>query len=473
METQILIYLLKASASLAVFYTLYILFLRNDTLLGIRRMYFLFVIIFSLIFPSINIQLSAEQIAELPQIFLPAVQVTPDNVTIASAENIDSSYGITSILLLISAIISSCLILKFIIQIASIINLKNRLKGERIGRFYYMSLNENATSSFSFFNLIFLNVDNLPAREKEEIIAHEEEHARQLHSFDVLLIETICILFWWNPFVWMIRREMKTNLEYLADRGVIKKGYDSYRYQYTLLQSVNNCAGIPLINNFNVSQLKKRITMMNKEETSIFGALKYLLVLPLVAALLFVNCSNTESKSYDESDKQKITLADIDAEEVESVLIKEGKAIIRLKDGKEVITDTNDPNLTGFIKKGGESGTQVSVMGERSTSTPFHNVEQMPVFPGGDKAMFEFIGKNLKYPAAAQAAGLSGRVIVRFVVTETGEISDVTILRGFDQECDKEALRVVKMMPNWTPGKQNGQNVDVYYVIPIIFKLEK
>lgn len=104
---------------------------------------------------------------------------------------------------------------------------------------------------------------------------------------------------------------------------------------------------------------------------------------------------------------------------------------------------------------------------------PFTTVEQMPEFPGGLSEMNKFIGDNLRYPVVAQEAGISGRVTIRFVVTKTGEISDVTVVRGIDPSCDKEAIRVVKMMPKWIPGKQNGLNVPVYFTLPVLFRLKQ
>jgi len=103
---------------------------------------------------------------------------------------------------------------------------------------------------------------------------------------------------------------------------------------------------------------------------------------------------------------------------------------------------------------------------------PFVTVEQMPIFPGGEREMQKFIAENLKYPIVAQESGIQGRITVRFIVTKTGEISDVTIIRGIDPSCDKEAIRLVKAMPKWIPGKQNGQNVPVYFTLPIVFRLE-
>lgn len=103
---------------------------------------------------------------------------------------------------------------------------------------------------------------------------------------------------------------------------------------------------------------------------------------------------------------------------------------------------------------------------------PFVTVEQMPTFPGGEINMHKFIGDNLRYPEDAQKAGIQGRVTIRFVVSKTGAISNATVIRGIDPSCDKEAVRVVKSMPEWIPGKQNGKNVPVYFTLPIIFRLK-
>ena len=102
---------------------------------------------------------------------------------------------------------------------------------------------------------------------------------------------------------------------------------------------------------------------------------------------------------------------------------------------------------------------------------PYEFVEQMPQYPGGEPEMRAFIAKNLRYPTIAQENGIQGRVIVRFVVSKTGEISEITVVRGIDPLCDKEAVRVIKMMPKWIPGKQNGNEVSVIYNVPVVFKL--
>src|SRR5665647_1019279 len=104
---------------------------------------------------------------------------------------------------------------------------------------------------------------------------------------------------------------------------------------------------------------------------------------------------------------------------------------------------------------------------------PVYGVEQMPQFPGGEEELLKFIKNNLRYPKAAAEGGIEGRVTIRFVISKTGEVTDVTVIRCLDLACDAEALRVIKMMPTWIPGRQNWRNIPVYYTLPIVYKLNK
>lgn len=123
-----------------------------------------------------------------------------------------------------------------------------------------------------------------------------------------------------------------------------------------------------------------------------------------------------------------------------------------------------------------ESGKDIAdlkqvVTQEVKEEKPYDVVEQMPTFPGGNEALMKFIGDNLKYPAISQENGVQGRVICKFVVSATGVIENVQVVRSLDPSCDKEAIRVIKSMPKWIPGKQNGKAVPVNYTVPILFKL--
>jgi len=116
-------------------------------------------------------------------------------------------------------------------------------------------------------------------------------------------------------------------------------------------------------------------------------------------------------------------------------------------------------------------GQQAISGGGNDTDVYYSGVDVMPEFPGGHAAMAAYITKNLRYPDVAREAGIEGKVFVRFVVTKTGDVADVEVSKGINSSCDAEAVRVVKAMPKWVPGKQNGQNVNVMFTLPIAFKL--
>lgn len=130
--------------------------------------------------------------------------------------------------------------------------------------------------------------------------------------------------------------------------------------------------------------------------------------------------------------------------------------------------DKKGVNIDEVLKEKGKIAVE-----KPKEEKPFTTVEQMPSFPGGQEAMMKFIADNLKYPVPAQEAGIQGRVTIRFVVTKDGNISDVTVVRGIDKLCDNEAVRVVKAMPKWNPGKQNGRAVAVYFNLPVVFRLKQ
>jgi protein TonB len=102
----------------------------------------------------------------------------------------------------------------------------------------------------------------------------------------------------------------------------------------------------------------------------------------------------------------------------------------------------------------------------------FDVIEQMPTFPGGEDELFKYINNNVKYPVIAQENGVQGRVIVKFVVTKNGDVDRIEVVRSIDSSLDREAIRVVKNMPRWIPGKQNGENVSVWFTLPINFSLQ-
>lgn len=153
---------------------------------------------------------------------------------------------------------------------------------------------------------------------------------------------------------------------------------------------------------------------------------------------------------------------------------KEMKSIDELNESKVQISiatveGSDDKNAVDIA----ELKEHKVIVEEKEPEKPFVSVEQMPQFPGGDTELMRFISSNLKYPTIAAENGIEGRVVIRFVVSKDGDVTDAQVVRSLDPSCDKEAIRVVKSMPKWVPGKQNGRNVPVYYTLPVLFKLQK
>lgn len=135
----------------------------------------------------------------------------------------------------------------------------------------------------------------------------------------------------------------------------------------------------------------------------------------------------------------------------------------------EIEIDTEDDKDKQVVIQAPVQSTGIGV--EDDAEVVFQVVESMPSFPGGDAALFKYLGDNIKYPVIAQESGIQGRVICQFVVNRDGSIVDIEVVRSVDKSLDNEAIRVIERMPRWTPGKQRGKTVRVKYTLPVNFKL--
>jgi TonB family protein len=451
----LILYAVKVSVALALFYGLYLLCMRNDTFLKLRRFYFLFVIVFSLAYPLFNIELPAREkaVVELPAYWISDLDMLYTVQPVAQENTTDIILSVLPALFLLG---SAVMAIKFAIQLGSVVRLIIRNSRKTGASFRIVPVGGKKISPFSFFGYIFIDAAQTDAKELSEILNHEKVHARQLHSFDVLLSHLLCIGFWWNPIVWLMRRDIKANLEYLADQGALEMGVDAKLYQYALLNLSIENTGIPIINNFNVSQLKMRIVMMNKNKTPWLLSAKYLLVVPVGAALMLGNAIQASSNPMEL------------LSEVMSVHSPNTDGVSGATTEPQQPAKTEEMPPAGTVEHKSVS-VVTTVIGDEK---PFISVEQMPQYPGGNAEMMKYLAKNLKYPEKARNDNVMGRVIVRFVVDKDGTIKDATIQRGLSPEMDAEALRVVNAMPKWTPGKQNGKAVPVYYTLPILFHLQ-
>jgi len=429
-----LMYFLKVNIAIALFYFFYRLVFYNDTFWVTRRFYLMATILLSVIYPFISLSGWLEKQEPMQAIMASYYQLSEITVTNGSV----NYFNTENILLAIYGLISIILLIRMIVQLVSI--LQWRLKGKRqiLNGIKIIAIDVTITP-FSFFNTIFINPSLHNEQETCQILTHECTHARQLHSLDVLLSELMTVLFWINPAAWLLKREIRHNLEFLADNSVLKSGIDSKNYQYHLLQLSFQVPENQLINKFNVSPLKKRITMMNQQKTKKAGMLKYSLIVPL--ALVLVLSSNAEAIINSTNNALSST------KNPEVNITKENKTHVA------TVRDTKQSKQQSDFKK------------------IYTVCEKMPQYPGGENELLNFISKNIKYPTNALAKKIQGKTIVRFVVTNTGKVEKAEIVRSLNPECDKEALRVINILPKFIPGEQNGEKVSIYYTLPITFKL--
>ena len=288
-----LAYFLKINVAIALFYAFYRLFFYKDTFFTWRRAALLCFFAVSAVYPLLNIQTwITEQepmvaMADLyADIVLPEFTITPEQATSDWKTLLLQTVGFAYWGMVI------VLAIRFFIQLAGIIRLAFRCRKAKIGN-TNVHLLRQASGPFSFFHWIFIHPTSHTEDELSEILTHEQTHANQWHSIDVLVSEIVCIFCWFNPFAWLMKREIRTNLEYLADNRVLETGHDSKAYQYHLLGLSHHKAAATIYNSFNVLPLKKRIKMMNKKRTREIGRTKYLMFLPLAALLMII--SNIEA----------------------------------------------------------------------------------------------------------------------------------------------------------------------------------
>lgn len=417
---SLLIYLLQSGLILGALYLIYWLFLRRDTFFGINRVYLISSVFVSLVFPLMKFSFTKGG-EQTYMVFLEPIIITQDSLR----ESMMSNFSTTQILLSIYIIGAAFFLFRFLYRLIQIgVLIRQNGISKRFGlKVVYVP---HGFTPFSFFNILFISREISDKTQLEKIVAHERIHIQQKHSADLILMEIISILQWFNPFIWLFRNSVKNIHEFQADHGVIETGYDKRDYQKLLLNQTFGVQINTLSNNFNHSLIKTRFKMMTKTKTKKAALLKMVIVVPaaLILTLIF-SISVTD---------RVIAQTDSEAKKVE----KAQEPVTKSQKDEEIFTV----------------------------------VEEMPSFPGGKDAMFKFISTNIKYPESARKNGVHGRVFISYVVEKDGKINDVEIIRGFDKECDAEALRVVKMMPNWNPGKEKGKAVRTKFNLPIAFMLD-
>jgi len=459
---SIFIYLLKSAVSLGILYLFYICILRQVTWFRINRLYLVVVILFSLSVPLISIPVQGDTSLSLQVITLDEVRIT-----VGVSDGTVSSFGIWKALLYIYIFGAGLFFIRFIINLFRIFSI--RLSGGLIRKEgLRIVLTDKNFSTFSFLNNIFLNNKALNNPDLEPVLIHERTHIQQGHTFDVLITEFLVIIHWFNPAAWAIKSAVNENHEFIADQAVLTNGFNLRSYRIRIIEELFGTRFIPVTHSFNRSITNKRLSMMEKTRSPRWAKYKILFALPIAGLLFFIFAC---------------TQKDTD-------LIKDNPA--------EEITSTE--------------------------SIVYLNPDVMAEFPGGESAIRQFITRNLRYPEEAVKNKVQGKIFIQFVVDETGKVEQfvnegvvsppppppppvksnetsgdspppppppvttnaggITVVKfipgdesvNYNAEhiklLEDEAIRVIKMLPEFKPATKDGNPVKVMYTFPINFVLE-
>lgn len=406
---MILPYIIKSAMALALLYACIVPLLEKETFHRLNRILILGCLIMSFAIPLVHFTGRTN-----PTVDMVRQAVLLPEVLINGNANEQSVWSWADIIICIYIIGIVAIFSMTVVQTVRLTKWLRQCEHITDNRGNTIVLTDCATSPFCLFHYIVMSRDDY-ANNRSFILTHEQEHIRLRHYIDLIILQCAIIVQWFNPFVWLIGKNLKAIHEFEVDEAVLNKGIDATQYQkFLVVKAVGNRLQ-PFANNLNKESLKRRIIMMNQKRSNRWMMLKALLVIPVatLAVSVFANGKN-------------------------------------------------------------ESETASETHPQTTTQTKIHDaVEEMPEFNGGQLAMMEFLMNNMKYPQAAVKAKQQGKAVVGFVVRKDGTVSDVHITKSAGYAVlDEEAIRVVKAMPAWKPGKQKGEPVNVKYSVPITFKLK-
>lgn len=393
---------IQINVLLIMVYAIYILVFKHRQGAKYNRMFLFLGIGFSLFVPWIDINqptlLAGTPVKAMAQILPAMVVTTTKSFSINWFTIITMAYA-SVVLVMFASLLRGFLNMKHLIE---------RPLGTYAG--YNLYLTKPGHGTFSFYQNIYTDSANT----NHLILDHEAEHLRQRHYIDNMIVELLSIVFWINPAVWLLKKEVKENLEYAADSAVVSdRQEEALEYVELIATGTQNYRPVLASNFFNQSLTYQRCKRLLNAKQFKFNTMRNIAILPLVAVLTYFTACDKPTEPIEKKVEIERNLGDPVSEE-------------------EVIT-----------------------------------------FPGGDKALISYLSENTQYPQSAKESGIEGKSMVSFKVDQDGHVHAVEILESSGNEVlDAEATRVISEMPQWD-SKVDGENeeVEMELVIPIVFKL--
>lgn len=483
-------YLIQVSVALILFYGLYVIFLKHETNFRVIRVFLVLVLLVSALLPIIDINLwmaslapDGEAIYEywLPDLTIGSTQTTNDTNTSNLIWNTIVVIYLTGVLMASS---------KFLISILKLSGLLRHSKMKQDGAGWYYIL-EDGLGSFSFFHYIFIGSKSWHSdADQQSILAHERAHARLWHSADVLIVQILMILVWFNPIIYWYRKVLEELHEFEADLSVSGQ-IETEEYCNLLAKETLDRAQFSMANHFNKSLTLKRILMIKSIRKKISMAKMLGLLLSTVLVTVLIACEEKVISDMKRAAGQSVLLTEYPAEVQEALNSIQAKnpgaklqvyGVVKTQDLEQIdlkgkvatmFFRENDPNYKAYLILGADDVNFAAAnFFEMKDGEKIYSIVQQPAGPvNGFADFYQYVAANLKYPEQARKMGVEGRVFLKFLVDEAGKISNVQVIRGIGAGCDAEAKRILSEAPNWKPGMQDGVAVKSTFNLAVIFKL--
>ena len=448
---MLLIYQIKVGLCLIAFYLLWKLLLSRETFHRFNRVALLAVMVIALVLPWIKISVDAMAPVARQMVTLEDLIVTPDGAV--RAQQASPSWTVMGFVTAVY-FIGMALVAAWILHSQwNLHRLMKKGRKESLPGGVTLHIVPGDLAPFSYFNHIVINEQDYRDNPRE-ILIHEQAHIGLRHSWDVMFLGLVTLFQWWNPAAWLLSNELRQVHEYEADEAVLNANVDVKQYQLLLIRKSVGDQLFSMANNFNYQSLKKRIRMMTMKKSSRWNTLRALAAVPVIALALLAFANNKSVAAVVTAGVQQDNAVQSEIQSPESVQVE---AATQPVEAEAVEMNTEE---------------QTPVETEPQSKKVYNSVEQMPEFPGGAAAMMRYLQENIKYPPEAAKNNIEGRVIVQFVIDETGQVGEVKVVRPVSEELDAEAVRVVKTFPKFEPGRQDGEAVSVWYTLPISFKLQ-
>lgn len=450
---EFIVYSVKISLCLVMFYVFYKLLLSRTTLHTFNRFVILALVAVSMVLPFVHVTVSepvVEGAVSIDQLVMMA--------TVVEQERPEFHFSAINVAVLIYIIGVAVFFIRMLLSYAGIHRIMKRagtVVDDDGVRIYVV---DGDIAPFSWFRNIVISAADYRDN-RRAIITHEKAHVARGHSVDILLCNILTVVQWFNPAAWLLKAELQDVHEYEADEAVLRSGIDATGYQLLLVRKAVGDRLFAIANNLSKDSLKKRIIMMKTKKTNRWESMKALVVLPLAAIAV-------------------VAFASPEVAEVENEVVAESQQLVQAVEqqvtGQAVTAATPAADVAMSVAaSAGEAAMPETAPADTARSEKTYDVvETMPDFPGGTGEMMKYLMKSIRYPEEMMKQNVQGRVIVTFVVRKNGEIVDAKVVKSVHPQLDAEALRIINGMPNWTPGMQNGKPVNVKFALPVSFKLD-